>query len=526
MKEIPTEMKGYPIGQQDFKTLRKDGAIYVDKTEFIHKIVDSSSKYYFLARPRRFGKSLFLSSMKYFFQGERELFKGLYIDSTDWKWEEYPVLHLDLNRDRYAEKGKLDDVLDRLFREWEERYGVEVKDSSYSQRFATIIQTAHEKTGRQVVVLVDEYDKPLVGNLNKQEMFEYYRAQLASIYSNFKSSAAHIRLVFLTGVSRFSKLSVFSDLNNINDITFDNAYADICGITEKELKAYFQEGIAMLADKRHLSFDGALRLLKRNYDGYRFAEEGSEIYNPWSVLNAMEKSAVKNYWNETGMPTILAEALKRVDADLESMFNSNVQEDDLKGLDLLNPNPTALLYQTGYLTIKRYNRRLEYYRLGIPNKEVERGLFSVLLPYYVQIRRGTTNGVMLDIVDAFVSGEPERAMRSLQAFFAGIDYKMKMDNENNFHNAFYLLTHILGLDVETEVHTSDGSIDLTIDTDEFFYIIELKYDHSAEEALRQIEEKRYSRPWQNGEREVFLIGVAFSSKTRCIEEWKIEHSSI
>ncbi|MDE7442350.1 MAG: ATP-binding protein, partial [Muribaculaceae bacterium] len=301
---------------------------------------------------------------------------------------------------------------------------------------------------------------------------------------------------------------------------------DICGITEKELKAYFQEGIAMLADKRHLSFDGALRLLKRNYDGYRFAEEGSEIYNPWSVLNAMEKSAVKNYWNETGMPTILAEALKRVDADLKSMFNSNVQEDDLKGLDLLNPNPTALLYQTGYLTIKRYNRRLEYYRLGIPNKEVERGLFSVLLPYYVQIRRGTTNGVMLDIVDAFVSGEPERAMRSLQAFFAGIDYKMKMDNENNFHNAFYLLTHILGLDVETEVHTSDGSIDLTIDTDEFFYIIELKYDHSAQEALRQIEEKRYPRPWQNGEREVFLIGAAFSSKTRCIEEWKIEHSSI
>ena len=526
MKEIPTEMKGYPIGQQDFKTLRKDGAIYVDKTEFIHKIVDSSSKYYFLARPRRFGKSLFLSTMKYFFQGERELFKGLYIDSTDWKWEEYPVLHLDLNTDRYAEKGKLNDVLDNLFSQWEKRYGIEKIANNHSQRFKNILQTAHEKTGRQVVVLVDEYDKPLVGNLNKQEMFEYYRAQLASIYSNFKSSAAHIRLVFLTGVSRFSKLSVFSDLNNINDITFDNAYADICGITEKELKAYFQEGIAMLADKRRLSFDGALRLLKRNYDGYRFAEEGSEIYNPWSVLNAMEKSAVKNYWNETGMPTILAEALKRVDADLESMFNSNVQEDDLKGLDLLNPNPTALLYQTGYLTIKRYNRRLEYYRLGIPNKEVERGLFSVLLPYYVQIRRGTTNGVMLDIVDAFVSGEPERAMRSLQAFFAGIDYKMKMDNENNFHNAFYLLTHILGLDVETEVHTSDGSIDLTIDTDEFFYIIELKYDHSAEEALRQIEEKRYSRPWQNGEREVFLIGAAFSSKTRCIEEWKIEHSSI
>ncbi|MDE7440761.1 MAG: ATP-binding protein [Muribaculaceae bacterium] len=522
MKEIPTVMRGYAIGQQDFKTLRKDGAIYVDKTEFIHKIVDSTSKYYFLARPRRFGKSLFLSTMKYFFQGERELFKGLYIDSIDWKWEEYPVLHLDLNTDLYMEKGKLETVLDNLFREWEKRYGISEISEDYSQRFSNIIKTAHEKTGRQVVVLVDEYDKPLVGNLNKQEMFEYYHSQLASVYSNFKSSAEHIRLVFLTGVSRFSKLSVFSDLNNIRDITFSNEYADICGITEKEMKEYFQEGIAKLADTEGVSYDGALRLLKRNYDGYRFGPTGSEIYNPWSVLNAMEKSSIENYWNETGMPTIVAESLKRVKADLEKSFNIRCRADDLKGMDLLNPDPTALLYQTGYLTIKSYNQRLRYYRLGIPNKEVERGLFSVLIPYYVQLHQGTTNAVLLDIVDAFVYGEPERAMISLQAFFAGIDYKMKMDNENNFHNAFYLLTHILGLDVETEVHTSDGSIDLTIDTDEYFYIIELKYDHSAEEALRQIEEKKYSRPWQTGDRELILIGAAFSSKTRCIEDWKIK----
>ncbi|MDE5808306.1 MAG: AAA family ATPase [Muribaculaceae bacterium] len=383
MKEIPTEMRGYPIGQQDFKTLRERGAIYVDKTEFIHKIVESGSQYYFLARPRRFGKSLFLSTLKYFFEGRRELFKGLYIDSTGWEWEEYPVLHLDLNRDRYAEKGKLDDVLDRLFREWEERYGVEVKDSAYSQRFATIIDTAHEKTGKPVVILVDEYDKPLVGNLNRQEMFEYYRAQLASIYSNFKSSAAHIRLVFLTGVSRFSKLSVFSDLNNLNDITFSNTYADICGITEKELKAYFQEGIAKLAQGERVNYEGALRLLKRNYDGYRFAEEGSEIYNPWSLLNAMNESRIGNYWNETGMPTIIAESLKRVEADLEETFNYLCKAEDLKGLDLLNPEPTALLYQTGYLTIKNYTRKLNKYRLGIPNNEVKYGLYNILLPYYV-----------------------------------------------------------------------------------------------------------------------------------------------
>ena len=522
MREIPTEMRGYPIGQQDFKTLRKDGAIYVDKTEFIHKIVDSISKYYFLARPRRFGKSLFLSTLKYFFQGERELFKGLYIDSTDWKWEEYPVLHLDLNTDRYAEKGKLNDVLDNLFSQWEKRYGIEKIANNHSQRFKNILQTAHEKTGRQVVVLVDEYDKPLVGNLNKQEMFEYYRAQLASIYSNFKSSAEHIRLVFLTGVSRFSKLSVFSDLNNINDITFDDAYADICGITENELKEYFQEGIAKLGYVEGITYDGALRLLKRNYDGYRFAAMGSEIYNPWSLLNAMEKSSTEYYWNDTGMPTIIAESLKRIDADLEETFDYLCNSDDLKGLDLLNPDPTALLYQTGYLTIKSYNRRLKKFRLGIPNNEVKYGLYNILLPYYVKGFRKTAKKTVQDIIDNFICGEPDKAMRAMQSFFAGIDYKMRMENENNFHNAFYLLIHILGLDVETEVHTSDGSIDLTIDTDEYFYIIELKYDHSAKEALQQIEEKRYSRPWQTGEREIILIGADFSSKTRCIEEWIIK----
>ncbi|MDE5806810.1 MAG: ATP-binding protein [Muribaculaceae bacterium] len=522
MKEIPTKMKGYPIGQQDFKTLRRDEAIYVDKTEFIDKIVYSSGKYYFLARPRRFGKSLFLSTLRYFFQGERELFKGLYIDSTGWQWEEYPVLHLDLNMDRYAEKGRLDDVLRNLFTHWEKKYGIVDTDYDYPRRFSNIIKGAHKKTGRQVVVLVDEYDKPLVGNLNKKDNFEYYRSQLASLYSNFKSAAEHIRLVFLTGVSRFSKLSVFSDLNNLNDITFSIAYADICGITEQELKAYFQEGISKLAEDYEISFEEALQLLKRNYDGYRFAARGSEIYNPWSLLNAMEKSTVEYYWNDTGMPTIVAEALKRLNTNLEESFNKNCTASELKGLDLLNPDPTSLMYQTGYLTIKSFNTRLQKYRLGIPNKEVADGLYSVIMPYYVKMRSGSANDAVEGIIDSFLEGLPDKAMRYMQAFFAGIDYKMKIDNENNFHNAFYLLTLMIGLKARTEVHTSDGSIDITIDTDEFLYLIELKYDHSAEEALRQIEEKRYARPWQTGGREIFLIGAAFSSKTRCIEGWTIE----
>ncbi len=522
MSAIPEKMSGYAIGQQDFSVLRMDGAIYVDKTEYIYKIVNSNSKYFFLARPRRFGKSLFLSSLRYFFEGRRELFKGLYIDSTDWDWEPYPVLRLDLNTDRYAEQGKLNIVLESLFSEWERKYEVETIREDYGQRFREIIKTAHEKTGRKVVILVDEYDKPLVGNLNKKENFEHYRLALASLYSNFKSSAEHIRLVFLTGVSRFSKLSVFSDLNNLTDITFSDQYADICGITEKELLDYFQEGIAKLAAKAGVDYEKAVKKLKRSYDGYRFAAGGSDIYNPWSVLNALDNSKINTYWNDTGYPLIVMESLKRIDADLEEAFNVSCRESSLKGQDLLNPDPTALLYQTGYITIKRYNPRTETYRLGIPNEEVKRGLYEFLIPYYAKVRRGTTNQAVVKIVEGFIEGDPDSAMRAMQAFFAGVDYKMKMENENNFHNAFFLLTHIIGLDAKTEVHTSDGSIDITIDTDEYLYIIELKYDHSAEEALRQIEEKQYARPWQTEEREIILIGAAFSSTTRCIEEWKIK----
>ncbi|MBD5328914.1 MAG: AAA family ATPase, partial [Bacteroides sp.] len=394
MREIPTEMRGYPIGQQDFKTLRERGAIYVDKTEFVDKIIKSSSQYYFLARPRRFGKSLFLSTLKYFFQGERELFKGLYIDSTDWKWEEYPVLHLDLNTDRYAEKGKLDDVLDNLFSQWEKRYGIGKIANNHSQRFKNILQTAHEKTGRQVVVLVDEYDKPLVGNLNKQEMFEYYRAQLASVYSNFKSSAEHIKLVFMTGISRFSKLSVFSDLNNLKDISFSDEFADICGITERELLDNFQPGIRQLAENYRVSYETICRRLKLNYDGYRFSKNGSDIYNPWSVLNAMDESRIGGYWNATGAASIVAETLYASDVDVEKTLNARWKLDRLAGLDLRNVDPTALLYQAGYLTIGDYNFRNDTVRLKVPNKEVREGLFNDLLQFYVKVKRGTAEGVV------------------------------------------------------------------------------------------------------------------------------------
>ncbi|MDE6379778.1 MAG: ATP-binding protein [Muribaculaceae bacterium] len=509
--------RSYPIGQQDFKKLRENGSVYVDKTYFIEKIACNSSMYFFLARPRRFGKSLFLSTLQYFFEGQRDLFKDLYIDSIDWEWKKHPVLRLDLNVEKYTERGMLDSVLDNYFKVWEKQYGVKFIAETLSARFANIIKAAHESTGLGVVVLVDEYDKPLVGNLNNDENFEHYRAKLASVYSNFKSSAEHLRLVFLTGVSRFSKLSVFSDLNNLNDITFDNDFADICGITDEELPANFETGIKALAEMNGISLENAFNLLKQNYDGYRFAKYGSPIYNPWSVLNCLSKRDLQNYWSLTGKPTIIAEVLKNTDADLEKTLNSRVPFRKLAGLDLQNADPTALLYQTGYLTIKHYESSTDTVTLGVPNKEVKESLFDELLPFYVKVKRGQSSGVVFDIIDDLREGLPDKMLKDLDIFLSGIPYDMKMDDENNLHNAIYILLTLIGVETETEVHTSDGRIDLIVKTSRFIYIIELKFDKTAQEAMDQIEEKQYALPYANDPRRLFKIGLNFSTASRHLD---------
>lgn len=511
----------YAIGQQDFRNLRKDHAVYVDKTMFVYKIARSKVKYFFLARPRRFGKSLFLSTLRYFFEGERDLFNGLYIDSCDWNWEQYPVLHIDLNTDRYDEPGVLDGVLDDLFIKWEKKYNVENKGGSLSVRFRNIIATAHEKSGKEVVILVDEYDKPLVGNLQHDENFEHYRKKLAALYSNFKSAAEHIHLVFLTGVSRFSKLSVFSDLNNLDDITFSDDYADICGFTEAELLENFQEGIEGLQAKYEKSYGEICRRLKKNYDGYRFALKSSDIYNPWSILKTMRESRFDDTWNASGPASVIAEALFRADVDIEKILNARWSLRRLAGLDLRNANPTALLFQSGYLTIADYDIETDTVRLKVPNDEIKEGLFNELLPFYLKPKVGDAQGVAADIIYNINDGEAEMFMNNLQTYFAGIPYDLQIENEKNFQNALYILLTLIGIDTKTEVHTTDGRIDLLIETKRYIYLIELKYDSTPEEALRQIEEKKYAVKFTSDPRRLFKIGVSFSSKTRRIEGWKI-----
>lgn len=517
------DSRRYPIGQQNFRELREIGSFYVDKTSYVEKIANNGSQYWFLARPRRFGKSLFLSVLEYFYKGERDLFKGLFIDSVNWDWQPYPILRLDLNVEKYKEQGLLDKVLNNYFLRWEKEYDVDVTVDSFSVRFQNIIAKAHEKTGRKVVILVDEYDKPLVNNLNKDDNFEHYRAKLASVYSNFKSSAEHIKLVFLTGVSRFSKLSIFSDLNNLNDITFDNEFADICGITEKELLDNFQSGVELFAKDNDITYQEAIQTLKMNYDGYRFAKKGSDIYNPWSLLNCLSKREISNYWGRTGQPTLLAEAMHNFDEDIESLLNSQCDEITLQGFDLRNVSPIAMLYQTGYLTIKDYDRETQLYTLGVPNREVKDSLFKELLPFYVKVKKGgNSETVVRHIVNSILLGKPDQLVKNLDIFFAGIPYDMKMDCENNLHTAIYILLTLIGIKTDTEVRTSDGRIDLIVKTSRYIYIIELKFDKSSKEAMDQIKEKNYALPNLNDSRRIFLIGLNFSSKTRHLDTPMVE----
>ncbi len=516
-----TDIVRYPIGQQSFETIRKEGWLYVDKTRFIETII-TFGQYYFLGRPRRFGKSLFLNTLQCFFEGKRHLFKGLYADSMDWEWEPYPVLKLDLNTEKYKTPDALDAVVATHLKEWEEEYGVTPDYDNHATRFRNIIRAAHQKTGKGVVILVDEYDKPLVNNLHNPQNFEYCRDSLAALYSNFKSGADHIRLVFLTGVSRFAHLSVFSDLNNIRDISLDNRFSDICGITEQELMDNFQTGIAGVASEYGWSPEEAKAEIRKWYDGYRFSFRGKDIYNPYSLLNLMESSVFDTYWVKSGTPSLLADQLRKFNVDIKPLLHARCGQSGLTGLDLEDPNPTALFYQTGYLTIKGFDMRSRIYALGLPNEEVKEGLLEYLLPRYLNTGNQDTPFLVSEFVREFREGDTEGFMHRLQSLFASVSYRMRMDQEINVHNGLLMLMLLVGLSVQTEYCTSAGRIDLFVATDRFYYIIELKLDGTAREALDQINSKGYALPFAVGNRQVIKIGVNFSTQTRTLVDWIVE----
>lgn len=509
----------YPIGIQNFEDLRRNGYKYVDKTNFVYKLADEG-KYYFLSRPRRFGKSLFLSTLEAYFQGKKELFEGLAIYDLETEWKKYPIFHIDLNTANFREKDSLYNVLNDYLTGWEDKYGARDSEVTLPLRFKGVIARAAEKEGCGVVILIDEYDKPILQTLQAPELQAEHRAQLKAFYSVLKTQDRYIKFAFLTGVTKFGKISVFSDLNNLMDISMDHRYISICGMTEKELLVNFKEGINELSETYGDTEEDTIAKLKARYDGYHFEEHTVGIYNPFSVLNTLSKLRYKDYWFETGTPTFLVELLKMHNYRLPDMTKERVSNDVINSVDSLSTNPIPVIYQSGYLTIKGYDERFKKYLLGFPNKEVEEGFLNFLLPQYTSA--GSESPYMVDeFVKDVEAGKAEQFIKRLTSFFASNSYQVAGNAELYFQNALYLVFKIMGFYTQVELPTSDGRMDVIIQTSNYIYIIECKLDGSAEEALQQIEAKNYAAPFTMDKRTIIKLGINFSSKTRGIDSWKI-----
>ena len=511
----------YPIGIQDFESLRTNDYTYVDKTSLIYKLANEG-KYYFLSRPRRFGKSLLVSTLSAYFSGKRELFKGLEMEQLEKDWKKYPVMHLDLNTDKYDSKEVLEQRLNLFLSDWEEDYGRNINEVTLSQRFEGIIKRIAIKEGMPVVILVDEYDKPMLQAISNKELQTAYRNTLKAFYGALKSQDKYIRFAFLTGVTKFGKVSVFSDLNNLTDISMDARYQTICGITEKEMHEYFEEGIKFVAENNELTIEETCEKLRKRYDGYHFHQKSEGIYNPFSLLNTFAKGEFGSYWFETGTPTFLVHLLQRDKFYLPDLTEQQVTADFLNSIDSIDESPIPIIYQSGYLTIKGYDKEFQIYTLGFPNEEVEEGFTNFLMPYYMNT--GSEGGPMFirNFVMALRLGKPEAFMKRMQVLFADSDYKIVGDAELYFQNAFYVVTKLLGFYVDVERTISDGRIDMVAKTKDYIYIFEFKYDKDAHAALQQIEDKGYAKPFAADKRKLIKVGVNFSRQHRCIDDWKVE----
>ena len=511
----------YPIGVQSFKEIREGGYAYVDKTELVYQLTHSG-KYFFLSRPRRFGKSLLLSTIEAYFEGRKELFEGLAIAELEKEWNAYPVMHIDLNTGRYDSVENLKKHLNTQMSRLESRYGRSADEELIADRFSGVIMRAVEMTGRNVVVLIDEYDKPLLEAIGKPELQEAMRDELRAFYSVLKSCDQYLRFVMLTGVTKFGRLSVFSGLNNLNDISFRAEYAAICGITEDEMLSYFAEPIEKMASKYGCSTQEIVGKLRNMYDGYRFSSSDLLVYNPFSLLNAFESLEFGAYWFATGTPKYLVELLQNNDYalnDLEGVTASATQ------LSAFNPDtgddPIPVMYQSGYLTIKDYDLEDNDFTLGFPNNEVRQGFSEYILPFYVNNTAAMKRFGYRAFMKEIKQGKAEEFMKRLQALTASMSYEILANCENDFQNLLYVIFSLAGTKPDVEHGTSDGRIDMVVETDKFVYVMEYKVNATAQEAMAQIESKQYALPWAADGRQVIKIGANFSTTERRLTEYAI-----
>ena len=525
----------YPIGIQDFESIINGGYVYVDKTSIIHQLV-TKGKIYFLSRPRRFGKSLLVSTLKAYFQGRKELFKGLAIDELETEWAEHPVFHLDFNGENYTEPGKLEEKIIGAVETWEAEYGRDPYKKALGDRFIYVLAQASKKYGRRSVVLIDEYDKPLLDVLDtgfttmvdgeNRLLEDHHRNILKGFYSVFKGADEHLQFVLLTGVTKFSQVSVFSGFNQPSDISLDARYEALCGITEDELYRYFEEQIAVLAQKYKCTPDEMKLRLKLQYDGYHFSEELTDIYNPFSILNAFDKRRIADYWFATGTPTYLIRLLNHTQENLNELTGKYYRPNQFVDYKADVEKPLPMIFQSGYLTIKDCDLDMDTYLLDFPNNEVKNGFVTMIVADYLKSKTDAGSWV-LEAVNALRNADLEQFRKQLTSFLADIPYSMRRkederEKERYFHYTFYLLMRMVSCyTIYTEKQQSEGRVDCIIETPNYVYVFEFKLNGTADEAMKQIEDKGYVRPYEADKRKLFKVGVVFSSETGTISDFKV-----
>ncbi len=513
----------YPIGEQDFADIRRRGLVYVDKTELVYKMTHES-KYYFLSRPRRFGKSLLLSTLKYYFLGKKELFEGLAIEQLESEWQVYPVLHLSLSKGKFESMEDLHSCLRSNFSEMEAEYGRNEEEKDYAERFTGIMQRAYEQTGRQVVILIDEYDAPLQAALGKPELMEPYQSQLRDIFLCLKKNDTYIRFAFLTGNTAWGKVGVFSTLNNLFDITFSEDYATLCGITDEELHKVFSESVKQLAEKNNLTEAEAYTRLREQYDGYHFAEESPGVYNPFSLLCALKERKLRNYWIQTGETQLIANLAKQAKIDIDRLLEEvSMPEDNMLNAKNYLENPYTFLYQAGYLTLKGHDEDRQEYILEIPNNEVRGSLTAHLAAPTLGMEEELARKFRGDLRSAFNNGRVEEMVQTLNEyiFFKG-NYMTMGDKELYFQNTLATVFRVAGYAVEVEKATAQGRADIVVRSDKYLYIIETKLNGDALQALQQINEKGYANAYKTDFHKIVKLGLNFSETERVINDFAVE----
>lgn len=517
------QARRYPIGIQTFSEIRERNYLYIDKTQYLVDFIDKGYKYVFLSRPRRFGKSLFASMIHAYYEGRKDLFEGLAMGEYEKDWVKHPVLHFDMSAAKHMDTKQLDDYLDYLLLPYEKQFGTEEnKDKAPNIRFANIVKAAYEQTGRKVVLIIDEYDAPLLDVVHEELNLVALRRAMQNFYSPIKSLDPYFEFVFLTGITKFAQLSIFSELNNLFNISMYDKYSAICGISSEELHTQMLPDVERLAEHLHLSVDETFERLKRKYDGYHFSKNSEDVYNPFSLIKALASGDIGDYWFDSGTPTYIIKLLQKYNVGLRDLTG---QDAGVSDFDVSPENMTTalpLLYQSGYLTIKHYDPMIDLYTLGYPNEEVRTGMVRSLAANYLTPAEGTNSSFVIKFVKAVIADDMEQALTLMRAYLAGVSYRLSNKTERDVQTIFYLVFSLIGSFIKVEEESAHGRADVVITLPSVVYVMELKFDGSADAALRQIDEKGYLIPYTADGKRLVKVGVNYSSEERTITEWRIE----